>query len=133
MRVICIRNNVTTITDSEVRERIHRSIHLDGPIADLVVGREYKVQAIEERDSGLWLYLHTVAVNDYPFPYPAEMFEFSDNTLPTGWSIRWQVQRGNVGWKRITFVAWATDDHFYERLIDGDTESVSLYRRWMVS
>lgn len=133
MRVICIKNTVAAITESEVRERICRSIHLDGPITDLAVGREYKVQAIEERDGGLWLYLHTVAMNDYPYPYPAEMFDFRDNTLPTGWSIRLQVQQGNIGCKRITFVAWATDDHFYERLVAADTETVSLYRRWMAA
>jgi len=133
MRVICIKNTVAEITESEVRERVCRSIHLDGQITDLAVGREYSVQAIEERDGGLWFYLHTVSVNDYPYPYPAELFEFRDSTVPMGWSIRLQVQRGSVGCKRITFPAWATDDHFYERLVDGDVETVSLYRQLMMA
>src|SRR5262245_61750375 len=124
MRVVCIKNTVAAITESEASERVRRSIHLDGPIADLAVGREFPVQAIEERDGGLWLYLHTVSVNDYPHPYPAEMFEVRDDALPTGWSIRLQVQEGNVVCKRITFAAWATDDNFYERLVEGDVETV---------
>lgn len=133
MRVICIKNTVAAITESEVRERVRRSIHLDGPVPDLAVGREYAVQAIEERDGGFWFYLHTVAFSDYPYPYPAEMFELRDNAVPAGWSVRLQVQQGNVGCKRITFAAWATDDRFYERLVEGDTETVSVYRRLMAT
>ncbi|MFZ2643177.1 MAG: hypothetical protein WA117_19450 [Verrucomicrobiia bacterium] len=131
MRIVCIKNTLAAIAESEVRERLRRSIHMDGPITDLEIGREYAVQAVEERDGGLWFYLHTVSVNDYPYPYPAEMFELRDNTVPAGWVVSMEVQRGSVGLKRITFPAWATDDVFYERLVDGDVETVSAYRRWM--
>jgi hypothetical protein len=132
MRVVCINNTVAAISETEVRERLRRSINLDGPITDLAIGREYAVQAIEERDDGgLWFYLHTVSVSDYPDPYPAEMFELRDNTVPAGWTVRLQAQRGNVRCKRITFAAWASDDYFYERLVDGDADTVSVYRRLM--
>jgi hypothetical protein len=133
MRVICTKNELAGIAEPEVRERIRRLVRRDGPITDLAVGQEYAVQALEERDGGLWLYLHTVSVNDYPFPYPVEMFDVRDNTLPAEWSIRMETERGNVVCKRITFSAWADDDHFYERLVDGDAETVALYRRRMAS
>ncbi len=132
MRVSCINNIVTAISESEARERVRHSMHLDGPLTDLAVGREYAVQAIEERDGGLWLYLHTVAVNDYPFPYPIELFAFRDKSLPASWEIHLQLKQGNVAIKRIAFAAWASDDLFYERLVEGDTGAVLLYRRYMV-
>lgn len=131
MRVVCTQNTLAAIAESEVRERLRRLIHMNGPITDLEIGREYAVQAVEEMWGGLWFYLHTVSVNDYPYPYPAEMFELRDNTVPAGWVVSMKVQRGSVGLKRITFPAWATDDVFYERLVDGDVETVSVYRRWM--
>lgn len=129
MRVTCIKNEVAAIEEAEVRDRIRRSIHIDGPMSDLAVGREYSVQALEERDGGLWLYLHTVAMSDYPYPYPAEMFEVQDNILLAEWCIRLQVQRGNIVWKLIAFCEWVNDEHFYERLVDGDVEAISLYQR----
>lgn len=133
MRVVCTKNTVEAIVETEVRERLYRSIHLD-EITDLTVGVEYVVQAIEEWErDGLQFYLDTVAVSDYPYPYPAEMFEVIDNTLPPGWSIHLQVQQGNVGFKRIAFPAWANDNYFYERLVDGDPETVSVYRRLRVT
>jgi|SRR6266446_1909472 len=131
MRVRCIKNEVAAIAEGKVRDRIRRSIHLDGPMTDLQVGREYEVQALEVRDAGLWLYLHTVAANDFPYPYPAEMFEFRDKTLPVGWGIRLQAKEGGVLLKTVTFSEWANDEHFYERLVSGDPEAVGVYQRRM--
>lgn len=131
MRAVCIRNRISAIGETNVRERIRRSVHLDGPMTDLTVGREYSVQALEERDGGVWIYLHTISASDYPYPFPAEMFEFRDNTLPAEWSIRLCNERGGFAWKRITFSAWANDDSFYEKLVEGDPGSITLYRRNM--
>jgi len=132
MRVRCIKNEVAAVGDSDVRERIRRSIHLEGPITDLAVGHEYAVQAMEQQDGGIWYYLHTVPTNDYPFPYPAELFEVCNNDLPSEWSICIQKKDGNVVWKRMALPTWACDDLFYERLVDGDTETVTIYRRGML-
>ena len=132
MRVKCVKNRLAEIVELEVRERLRHSIHLDGTIDGLVIGREYPVQAVELwEDGGLWFYLHTVAVSDYPYPYPAEMFEIPDNKIPSEWSICFQAQRGSIVWKRIAFSAWANNEHFYERLVDGDAEAVSAYRQQM--
>ena len=132
MRVRCINNVVGNIDDSDVRDRIRRSIHLEGPITDLLIVGEYEVQALEKRDGGLWFYLHSVPANDYPYPYPAELFEVSDSALPAKWNICIQKQGGNVVWRRIAFLAWASDDLFYERLVDGDKETISIYKSEML-
>ena len=131
MRVRCVKNSIASIEGTSARERIQRSINLDGPINDLTVRRDYGVQALEERDGGLWFYLHTVPVSDYPYPYPAELFELLDNSIPEGWGIGFQDQpeRGAVAWKRISFSAWANSDHFYERLVEGEAIAVALYQR----
>ena len=133
MRALCIHNSLATIAEAQVRERLRRSIHIDGPITDLVVGREYAIQAIEERDDGLSLYLHTVPMNDYPYPYPVEMFQLRENSVPAGWGVYLRTHQGRVVCKRISFSLWATDDRFYERLVEGDAETTSIYRGHMDS
>ena len=129
MQVTCIKNKLDSIHDGRVRSRLQMAIHLDGAITDLTIGDEYAVQALETRDGGLWLFLHTVAEHHYPEPYPAEMFEFQDRFVPLGWCMRFQLQQGNLALKRISFSEWAEDDHYYERLFDGDAEAIRSYER----
>jgi hypothetical protein len=61
------------------------------------------------------------------------MFEFLDTTLSMGWGVVLQFQGGSVICKILTFHAWATDDHFFERLLDGDVETTTAYRRLMAN
>ena len=105
MRARCINNDVAVIDQPRVRDRIRRSIHIDGPMTDLTVGREYAIQAVEERDGGLWFYVHSVAINGYPYPYPAEMFGLSVNVIPPTWCVCLQEWHGNSVFKRMSFAA----------------------------
>jgi len=128
MRVVCIVNDLASIVDKDVHDRLRQSITIDGPITDLKTGMEYTVQCIERRDEGLWVFIHTVLANNYPYPYPIEMFEFRDRLLPHGWCIGFERRRGSVNWKRIGFPAWVNDDHFYENLVEGNADAIALYR-----
>jgi hypothetical protein len=132
MRVKCIRNDLDAISGERVRRRLARSIHLDGPDSTLTVGSDYLVQAIERKDGGLWLYLHTVDVVGYPHPYPAEMFEVMDSRVSENWCVRTEDGPDGRTWKRIAFSEWAEDDAFYERLVDDDENALGVYQRNMV-
>ena len=129
MRVLCISNSVIDLDGENVRSRLNRSINRDTPDMDLKVGKQYEVVAIEERDEGLWLFLHTVESIDYPYPYPAELFEFIDTSIPSGWRIKFESREDGLIIKRISFSTWVDDDCFYEKLVDGDKEIVSTYQK----
>lgn len=129
MRVLCISNSVIELDGENVRSRLNRSINRDTPDLDLKVGKDYKVVAIEERDDGLWLFIHTVDSNDYPYPYPAEMFEFIDTSIPSGWKIKFEKGKDGLTIKRISQSTWADDDYFYEKLVDGNEEIVVTYKK----
>ena len=133
MRVKCVRNDLQRIGGERVRGRLARSIHLDGPDSTLSVGSEYLVQALEEKDGGLWLYLHTVDALGYPHPYPAEMFEVIDSQVSDNWCVRIEDGADGRSWKRIAFCEWAEDDGFYEKLINDDENALEVYRRNMVT
>jgi len=128
MRVKCICNDLAEIGDVEVRARLGQSIHIEGPIRDLSVGKEYLVQALEKRDDGLWWYLHTSKDSDYPYPYPAEMFELQERSVPQGWCVGIKKVKGTMIFKWMSFPEWAMDDLFFERLVDGDAKTMSIYR-----
>ena len=127
MRVKCVINQLAAISAADVRSRLGRSIHIEGPISGLSVGQEYLVQALEHRDDGIWLYLHTFEDSSFPHPYPAEMFEWQDRSIPDGWCLGVKRPKGNVVCNWISFPEWASDDRFYEKLVGGDSKTTSIY------
>ncbi len=129
MRVKCIANDVNKLTSAEVRKRLTRSIHLEGADQDLVIGHIYFVVAIAQwDDGGVRIYLHTIEENNYPYPYPLEMFDVIEPSLPTNWCLSFEQQPLGLVITRISFPEWANDEHFYERLVDGDKAAIAIYK-----
>jgi len=121
----CIFNDISSLLDPTVFRRLSESIRLDGPDSDLVIGTHYPIQAIETRkDRSLWIYLHTAEMNDYPYPYPVEFFLITNSTIPENWKFS-----PSTTLFRIAFPEWAEDDHFFERLVDGDPKTIEIYNR----
>jgi hypothetical protein len=129
MRVKCIANSVSTLDSPALRDRLNRSIHLDGPLSDLDLGKIYNVIALQESDGGVWLMLHTVEESDHPYPYPVEMFEVLDPALPADWCVNFAWHENGLFVKRISFPEWANDAQFYERLLNGDGPTISIYQK----
>lgn len=128
MRVRCMINDLSSIKDAKVVARLQRAIHIDGPLTDLMIGKEYTVRAMKQSDEGLWLFLHTVPQSDFPYPYPIEFFQIMDSSLPASWWLECDKLKGGSAFKHLSFKEWARDDQFYERLVDGDEEAVRIYR-----
>ena len=130
MRVVCIHNRPSRIEGEAIRRRIARSIHLD-VVAELAVGKEYLVQAIQESDDGLVFFVHSIDEIPYPTPYPAEMFDVRDGTIPAGWCVALRDCPAGKVIKRVAFYEWAHNDDFYEMLVDGNSTATDAYQRMM--
>jgi len=124
----CVRNSLHSIDSDDVRTRLGQAIHRDGPNTDLVIDREYKVQAIEQRDGGLWLFIHSVPSSKFPYPYPSEFFEIASALIPDGWVAQFRTSSLGTVLKRLSFPEWATDDTFYEKLVDEDSRAIEAYK-----
>ncbi|MBQ1784247.1 MAG: hypothetical protein II007_15840 [Gammaproteobacteria bacterium] len=131
MYVRCIANDVAKLDNELVKMRLADSIRREGQDEDLLLGATYKVVAIERwGDGGIRVYLHTVEENDYPYPYPIEMFDVIEPTIPMGWCVSLEQYDCGMYIKRIGFPEWANDGSFYERLVDGDEEAVAVYKNY---
>lgn len=129
MRVRCIANDVDKLPNSMVKKRLAESINREGADENLVVDSIYIVLAVDRwGDGGIRVYLHTVEESDYPYPYPIEMFEVIDSSVPKGWCMVFGQQPLMMGIKRLSFPEWANDDSFYERLVDGDEAAIAIYK-----
>jgi hypothetical protein len=128
MLVKCYANSLNVLDNFLVSKRLQRSIQVDGELSDLIVGKVYDVLAIEERDGGVWFFIHTVKESEYPYPYPSEFFEVLDTSLGRGWCVKFESTGDKSIIKRISFYEWANDAFFYEKLIDGDKDAKRAYR-----
>ena len=130
MKAICRINNLRKLPNDTVRARLSESIHVDGEIPGLEIGSAYSVLALSLRcDSGLWLYLDTFPGHHFPSPYPAELFDLTDSSIPAGWVVTLESTGHGTVIRRISFPEWARDENFYERLVAGDVETTGIYRK----
>ena len=89
--------------------------------APLLSDASYVVYAISTL-AGSELFLCDDDRDRFPSPYPAAAFEIVDGRI----SGRWRVAHSKSG-LLLAFAAWASDDTFYERLIDDDPEAQSQF------
>lgn len=127
MIVKCITNNISFVTNKDAAERVKQWVNSEGVYNDLVTGKEYSVQNVEYFGGGLFYYLQSVEVSEHPYPYVAEFFETIDSSFPPSWEVSFNIENERRRFKRITFSEWANDDLFFEKLIDGESEYVSIY------
>lgn len=129
MKVQCRFNQVSDIPDIEVKNRLSESIHRNGPDDDLIVGMTYTALALTRwGDGGIRVYIHTIEESDHPYPYPLEMFEIVDPTIPANWRINFEQRSRGVDIKLMSFSDWVDDVRFYEKLVEGDEHALASYK-----
>ncbi len=126
MIVRCIGKDISFLSSEAARTRILSWTDSAGCYSDLNIGQVFSVQAVENLDDGLFFYLHTLEESEHPYPYAAEFFQLLDTSFPRSWETSVDGD-GQGGLKRITFSEWAKDDVFYEKLVDGEQQSVETY------
>jgi hypothetical protein len=127
MIVKCIANDISFVKNKKAAERLRRWVNSEGVYNDLDVGQEYQVQAVDYFEGGVFYYLHLDDTDDHPLPYASEFFVIEDSSFPASWEVGFHVENGKKRFKRLTFQEWVEDDMFYEKLLDGETEYVSMY------
>ena len=134
MKVICKFNNLNSLSDKKVLERLRKNIFNPEGEVDLVVGREYTVYGIIFMDNSPWYYLCAEEDDNYPVPFAAEFFEVFDDRLSSYWKLLVYKQSFGEMLSLLLFDEWAKDYYFYEHLLDGYPENIKLflkYRRLM--
>lgn len=90
-------------------------------------GRAYPVYAVTMFLGIPWYYVQDDDGLAWPTWVPAGMFEVLDGHLPASWILGYFRFAPNDQYPLISFPEWASDHHFYERLVDGDPDAVRIY------
>ncbi len=92
----------------------------------LSVGKLYVVYAVAGFVGGFWYYVFDDDDHGYPVWYPAAVFDVVSGKVPDEWELRHhRTSNGGVS-SILSFSEWASDPHFYERLVDGEYAEVQL-------
>lgn len=125
MKVRCKANKGAALPLSCLDEAIGIIASSDFPIT---VDRDYTVYAITVYKGSTWYYVLDDDGHQYPVWHLAPLFEVVDPTLPASWEYGYvQPNSEETGFPLISFPEWAGDHYFYERLVDGDPETVDVF------
>ncbi|MDO8288781.1 MAG: hypothetical protein Q7T44_06135 [Parvibaculum sp.] len=133
IKVLCKINDLEQLPLGPARSRIEKLIRIEGPIDPLMIGTIYPVCAVSRwDDGGTWVYIFENSESDWPTPLPAEFFEFVETSIPEGWLVTFSQGENGTAIETICFPEWIQEEHFYERLLDGDSAAANIFERWKV-
>lgn len=131
MKVICIANNIQKLQDQEAQNRLKDYIRTSSGEIDLVIGKEYVVYGVEHWGDIPWYYLCSEEYDDYPKPFAADFFTVVDGSLSRHWQFKYNSASGKKNSvSSLLFKSWSEDETFYERVVDGDEEAISLFTNY---
>lgn len=100
------------------------------PTTVLTKDKKYIVFAIKETKKKKEYFLAKNGVDDFAYPFPEELFEILDTTLPK----EWVVQTEGILKKKTyhTFPEWALEfNTFYYNLSEGLPTAVKIFKKKM--
>lgn len=126
MRVKCIMNSAERLSDELIQPTL--GLNRDH-IFSLKIGKEYVVYGMTYFLGCLWYYICDEDYTYYPIWNPSPLFNITDNRLSCHWEIAMHI-RGDEMVPVISFREWVANPLFYDKLTDGDDESVQLFRQY---
>lgn len=130
MKVVCKVNNLNSLSDEMLLDRLKKYISMPDGEIDLEIGREYTVYGVVFWDCSPWYYLCSEEYDEYPKPFASEFFSVSDDRLSAYWKLSTVGQTEGAIVSSLVFDEWAKDPSFYERLIEGDHEPIELFEKY---
>lgn len=124
MLVRCRSNRGADLPSSCLDDRSGFRVDTEFPVTP---GRTYAVHAITIFLGHPWYYILNDDRLRWPVWAPGPLFDVDDPALPDGWHVAYHRFRSGNANTVISFPEWADDPHFYERLVDGDEESLRIF------
>lgn len=93
------------------------------------LGRTYVVFGVTLFLGIAWYYVLDDDGHDWPTWIPAALFEVVDGNIPKSWVLGYFRFSRDDQYPLLSFPEWATDHHFYERLVARDPDAMAVFSR----
>lgn len=132
MQVLCRFNRLNQIVDVTTVNRLKKNINLSGDDEiGVEIGQKYLVYGIIFWNDAPWFYLCEDEEDDYPTPFPADLFDIIDDSIPDEWHLSYHCIKG-IPKSELVFSEWANDLLFYENLINGSKKEVNIFKNYKI-
>jgi hypothetical protein len=79
----------------------------------------------------IWYYVCDDSYSYYPVWNPAVLFAIADDRLSRFWNAAYRSKQESSDQAFVlAFSEWTSDPSFYERLTDGETAAVDVFKRY---
>ncbi len=130
MIVKCIKRKLADVEDGRVRESLEKVVHLEeNEDVGLKIGETYTVYGINLNffiENMPFYYVCEDNQASYPVPKAAVFFEVVESTLSKHWRFVFELN-SSYG---LFLPEWASDQGFYERIVDENQHEISLFREY---
>lgn len=131
-----IKCKINTLQKAEYHNLINDDIryifNYDPDYSILNAGQVFDVYGILLATSGIWVFILEDSNDDYPKHYPLSFFDIINADIPENW-ISGNVNNFNFRTRKVisflTHPVWANDNSFYEGLVNGDQNTIELFKR----
>ena len=136
MIVRYVYSEIDSVDDQSATARdLHRSMGVHGSAPDLTIGTLYTVYAIIIKDHDSWYFVadDLYKILSCPIAYSSQFFDVVDVRVSSCWTVGFRnVGSTGKGMRDMifAFLEWVEDIMFYERLLDGDSADVELFRKY---
>jgi hypothetical protein len=131
MKIRCKINKLSDIRDKSVLDYLRKYIHLDNDEElHLRVGQVYHVYGIVFWDGCPWYYICEEDSDSFPKPKSAEFFEVVDDRLSAYWILEHNHNSKGKCCSSLVFREWASNESFYEQLIDESSLEVETFNKY---
>ena len=130
MKVCCKLNNINDLREKGLYDRISKYFHLSDGMLNLTLNAQYTVYGVLFRENAPWYYLCNDYDDEYPRPFPAELFQVVEPQFSSSWVLSTHNTRKGDVCCSLVFDEWADDPGFYERLIEGEPQAIALFQKY---
>lgn len=130
MKVICKINNLNMIKNQAILNILKDYYRYSDGELDLVLEKEYQVYGVVFMDNIPFVYICPDDYDEYPVPMAMSFFEVSDPTLFKHWRLSYFPLEAGEPVTILAIPDWAKDYGFYEKLIDGDAETINIFNKY---
>ncbi len=129
MLVKCVKNRLADFEDGPLKDSLRKVLHLDeNEDIGIRIGSQYTVYGINLNffiEAMPFYYVCEDGNSTYPVPKSALFFEPVDSRLSKHW--RFVFNENQYG---LFLSEWATDEAFYENLVNGNKKEEALFSKY---
>ncbi len=132
MKVRCIKNKISAIPQQQVRKWLKKYLNYDEnhSLELIKKGQVYTVYGLHFWEGHPFYFICEEEDGEYPVTWYAGFFEVLDDRISKYWRLTYHSTELAFAWTSLVHKDWIAHKNFYENLVDGCEEEITLFCKY---